>query len=449
MRGVLSSSELPLSGRELTLSALELRRWVLSPASQRLAYGQPQPAATSSREASKDPTATSKAPDPKSSTARSYNPLMSLRMDAVQAPIIPLVGEWIRQSPGTISLGQGTVAYGPPPEALAAIPEFLAQPGAHRYGPVEGIPELVEALERKLTAENGFDLSRSRVFVTAGGNLAFMNAVLAIADPGDEVILQAPFYFNHEMAVVMASCRPVVVSTDARYQLRLDAIEAAITPRTRAIVTISPNNPTGAVHPAADLAAVNALCAARGIWHINDEVYEYFTYGDATSSSPGAAPGADAHTISLYSMSKAYGFASWRIGYMVVPEALAGAIDKIQDTILICAPHISQAAAVGALRAGRAYCRPHVSMLATVRSKVLARLEELAGLAEAPSADGAFYCFLRVRTSMDSMTLARRLIVEHKIATAPERRSALATGAIFASRTARWRPRPWTRGWEG
>ena len=344
---------------------------------------------------------------------------MSLRMDAVQAPVIPLVGEWIRQSPGTISLGQGTVAYGPPPEALAAIPEFLAQPGAHRYGPVEGIPELVEALERKLTAENGFDLSRSRVFVTAGGNLAFMNAVLAIADPGDEVILQAPFYFNHEMAVVMASCRPVVVATDARYQLRLDAIEAAITPRTRAIVTISPNNPTGAVHPAEDLAAVNALCAARGIWHINDEVYEYFTYGDATSSSPGAAPGADAHTISLYSMSKAYGFASWRIGYMVVPEALAGAVDKIQDTILICAPHISQAAAVGALRAGRAYCRPHVSTLAAVRSKVLARLEELGGLAEAPSADGAFYCFLRVRTSMDSMTLARRLIMEHKIATAP------------------------------
>jgi aspartate/methionine/tyrosine aminotransferase len=201
--------------------------------------------------------------------------------------------------------------------------------------------------------------------------------------------------------------------------LRLDAIEAAVTPRTRAIVTISPNNPTGAVYPAADLAAVNALCAARGIWHINDEVYEYFTYGDTTSSSPGAAPGADAHTISLYSMSKAYGFASWRIGYMAVPEALAGAIDKIQDTILICAPHISQAAAVGALRTGRAYCEPHVRALATVRSKVLARLEELGGLAEAPSADGAFYGFVRVRTAMDSMTLARRLIVEHKIATTP------------------------------
>ncbi len=282
---------------------------------------------------------------------------------AVQAPIIPILGEWIRQSPGTISLGQGMVGYGPPPEALAAVPPFLAEPGAHRYGPVEGLPALVDALAHKLTAENRLDLSRSRVVVTAGGNLAFMNAVLAVADPGDEVILQAPYYFNHEMAVVMAGCRPVVVPTDARYQLQVDAIAAAITPRTRAVVTISPNNPSGAVYPEADLRAVNALCAARGVWHIHDEVYEYFTYG-LPHFSPASMPGADAHTISLYSLSKAYGFASWRIGYMTVPETLWVAVNKIQDTLLICPPHVSQAAAVGALGAGRAYCDGHIAALA-------------------------------------------------------------------------------------
>ena len=161
----------------------------------------------------------------------------------------------------------------------------------------------------------------------------------------------------------MASCRPVAVATDDRYQLRLDAIRAAITPRTRAIVTISPNNPSGAVYPEADLRAVNALCAERGLYHITDEVYEYFTYDPATHTSAGSATGAAAHTISIYSLSKAYGFASWRIGYMVVPEALALAVNKIQDTMLICAPHISQAAAIGALRAGRAYCDRHVATL--------------------------------------------------------------------------------------
>jgi aspartate/methionine/tyrosine aminotransferase len=344
---------------------------------------------------------------------------VSQRIDAVQSPIIPILGEWIRQSPGTISLGQGMVSYGPPPQALEAIPAFLAREDAHRYGPVEGLPELVDALAQKLTHENRLPLDRSRIAVTAGGNLAFVNALLAVADPGDEVILQAPFYFNHEMAVVMANCRPVVAPTDARYQLQLDRIEAAITPCTRAIVTISPNNPSGAVYPEADLRAVNALCAARGIWHIHDEVYEYFTYGPARHFSPGSLPGADAHTISLYSLSKAYGFASWRIGYMVIPHTLWTAVNKIQDTLLICAPHVSQAAAVGALAAGRAYCDSHVVALGQVRAQVLAQLGGLAGIAEAPSADGAFYCLLRVRTNLDAMTLAQRLIREHKVATVP------------------------------
>jgi aspartate/methionine/tyrosine aminotransferase len=340
-------------------------------------------------------------------------------MDAVQAPIIPIVGEWIRQTPGTISLGQGMVAYGPPPEALDAIPRFLSSPDAHGYGPVEGTPELVGALEAKLTRENGFDLSKSRVVVTAGGNMAFVNAVLAVADQGDEVILQTPFYFNHEMAIVMAGCRAVAVPTDHRYQLQVDRIRDAITPRTRAVVTISPNNPTGAVYSAEDLQAVNELCAAHGLWHIHDEVYEYFTYGAARHVSPGAAPGASAHTISLFSLSKAYGFASWRIGYMVIPDTLWMAANKIQDTLLICPPHVSQAAAVGALAAGRPYCDRHVRTLAAVRQRVLARLAEIGDLCEAPSADGAFYCLLRVRAAMPAMTLAERLTREHRVATTP------------------------------
>ena len=375
---------------------------------------------------------------------------MSLRMAAVQAPIIPILGEWIRQSPGTISLGQGMVGYGPPPEALAAVPRFLAEPGAHRYGPVEGLPALVEALTRKLTAENRLDLSRSRVVVTAGGNLAFMNAVLAVADPGDEVILQAPYYFNHEMAVVMAGCRPVVVPTDARYQLQVDAIAAAITPRTRAVVTISPNNPSGAVYPEADLRAVNALCAARGVWHIHDEVYEYFTYG-LPHFSPASIPGADAHTISLYSLSKAYGFASWRIGYMTVPETLWVAVNKIQDTLLICPPHVSQAAAVGALAAGRAYCDGHIAAAgAPCAGRCWSGSRPSATSRKRPSADGALYCLVRVNTTLDSMTLAERLIREHQVATVPGSAfGARPTARTCACRMARWRRRRSTRGWSG
>src|SRR5262245_52909602 len=162
---------------------------------------------------------------------------MTGRMEGVQAPIVQVVGDLIRQSPGTISLGQGVVHYGPPPAALEAARAALTDPATHEYQDGNGNRELVFEIEGKLARDNGIDVGRSRVMVTAGGNMAFVHAVLAITQPGDDIILPVPFYFNHEMAIEMAGCRTIRVPTDSRYQLDLDAIHAAVTPRTRAIVT--------------------------------------------------------------------------------------------------------------------------------------------------------------------------------------------------------------------
>ena len=334
----------------------------------------------------------------------------------VQTPVIPVVGRWIAETPGTISLGQGIVSWGPPPQALDALRAFPTGDGDHRYGPVEGLDPLVQLIAEKLEAENRIAPRGNRIFVTAGGNLAFMNAILAITDPGDEIILPVPYYFNHEMAIVMAGCRPVPVATDARYQLRLDALAAAITPRTRAIVTVSPNNPTGAVYPEAALRDVNALCRDRGLYHVNDEVYEYFTYGGTPHFSPASIAGAEEWTISLYSLSKAYGMASWRLGYMVVPEALWEPVNKIQDTILICAPHATQDAAIAALKVGRAWTAPKLEPLARMRERAWTTLSEVA---EVPRADGAFYYLIKAGTSLDPMTACERLIREHRVAVIP------------------------------
>jgi aspartate/methionine/tyrosine aminotransferase len=149
-------------------------------------------------------------------------------LQQVQTPIIPVVARLIRENPGTISLGQGVVFYGPPPQASERIAEFLADPENHKYKAVQGIPALITALQEKLARENRISVDPSRIFVTAGGNLAFINALLAIANPGDEVILQTPYYFNHEMAITMASCKPVLVPTDTAYQLQPDLIARAI-----------------------------------------------------------------------------------------------------------------------------------------------------------------------------------------------------------------------------
>lgn len=343
----------------------------------------------------------------------------SLRMQSVQMPIIPVVGELIRSNPGTISLGQGVAYYGPPHEAIESIQTFLADPQNHKYKLVQGIPELLEAIEDKLEIENNINLDGSRIVVTAGANMGFMNAVLAITDPGDEIILQLPYYFNHEMAVAIADCKAVCVPSDEDYQLQPEAITAAITNRTRAIVTISPNNPTGVVYRESDLRQVNEICRNNGIYHISDEAYEYFTYDDAMHFSPGSIGGAAEYTISLFSLSKAYGFASWRIGWMIIPEHLFMPIRKIQDTILICPPVISQWAALGAMKAGRSYCRQKLQMTTEIRRICMDELAGIANLVTVPPANGAFYFLLRVRENSNPMELVRKLIERHKVAVIP------------------------------
>lgn len=344
----------------------------------------------------------------------------SLRIQNVQTPVIPVVGELVKKNPGTISLGQGVVSYGPPDSAIEQIQRFLENPENHKYQLVDGIPPLLEAINAKLASDNDLQVTdEQRIVVTAGGNMGFMNAVLAIADPGDEIILQTPFYFNHEMAIHLAGCRPVLVPTDGEYQLRPDAMRNAISNKTRAVVTISPNNPTGAVYPQAALREVTRLCADAGIYHIHDEAYEYFTYDGAEHFSPGSLPGSEAHTISLFSLSKSFGFASWRIGYMVIPGHLFMPIKKIQDTILICPPVISQYAAVGALRAGRDYCARKLEEIKRVRRLVWEGLQELKPVCHVPRTAGAFYFLMGLRTEMPAMEVVERLVREHRVAAIP------------------------------
>ena len=354
------------------------------------------------------------------------------RMDAVQAPIVKVIGDLIQQVPGTISLGQGIVHYGPPQPAMDAVRAALSETATHAYQDGAGLPALVERLGSKLRDENGIDVrGGSRVMVTAGANMAFMHAVFAITEPGDEIILNVPFYFNHEMAIQMAGCTAVGVATDERYQPRLDALRAAITNRTRAIVTVSPNNPSGAVFGEAVLHDVNALCREHGLYHIADDVYEYFTYGSARHVSAGSFSGADRYTISMFSLSKAYGFAGWRVGYVTYPEHLASAMAKSQDTILVCATVAAQVGAIAALDVGRSYCRPYVAELAEIRNVVISKLSALAPIASVPTADGAFYALLRVNTDLPAMQIAERLIREHKVAVIPGPAFGMTEGCYF------------------
>lgn len=343
----------------------------------------------------------------------------STRLRRVDQPIIPTIAALVRANPGTVSLGQGVVNYGPPAQAIEAVARMTENPANHKYQAVGGIPDLVDALWEKVRVENGIAYDGNGLMVTAGSNMAFLNAVLAVADPGDEIILPLPYYFNQEMAIRMANCVPVTVPTRPDFQLDVGRLAAAITPRTRAIVTVSPNNPSGAVYSREDLSDVSRLCARHGIYHFSDEAYEWFVHEDARHFSPASLPGAAAHTLSFFSFSKNYGMASWRVGYVVYPSTLHDALNKVQDTNVICAPVASQHVALTALRSGREAVASHLGGLSSVRTQVFDALGELGALASFPRTRGAFYVLVRLPGVDLPMAFNEAMVRDHRVATVP------------------------------
>ena len=344
----------------------------------------------------------------------------SARLQEVQDPIIRIVGEWTRAHPGTISLGQGIVFYGPPDRSKERIQDFWQEPRLHGYQKEDGMPELLRLIREKLARENGITVEPKRsLFVTAGSNMAFTHVISAITDVEDEVILFRPFYFNHEMAIEIAGAKVVLVDTDENFLPDIELLQAAITDRTRGIVTVSPHNPTGQVYPPELLRKINDLCRERGIYHIHDEAYEYFVYEGSAVVSPASWPGTEKHTISLFSLSKAFGFASWRIGYMVIPEHLRLAVSKIQDTVLICPSVIAQYAAMGVFEVGKAYFDQQFPILQTSRQLLLQELEPLGEICQWTQAPGAMYIWIKLPEGVDSLALAKRLIEEYGVAVMP------------------------------
>jgi aspartate/methionine/tyrosine aminotransferase len=358
----------------------------------------------------------------RSSTPR---PLPARRLAGVLDPVIPRVGAWMRQRPGALSLAQGMVNWGPPGAVAEALRAALAagdgSASLHRYGAMEGEEELLEAVRLELRDRQGLDLDGSALLVTAGSNMAFNAIAQVILDPGDEVILPLPWYFNHVMAIQLAAGVPVGVAAGLVPDPEL--LAAAITPRTRAIVTVSPANPSGVVIPGAVLVAINQLCAQRGLFHISDEAYAAFVHGSVPHHPPGRLRGSGSHTITLHSLSKAYGMAGWRLGHAAVPRQLLAGLAQVQDTVMICPPRFTQRAALAALAAGPDWITPHMASLAERRRLVL----EAVGSARSRGLpitlpivpDGAFYALLSCATPLAGEALVERLVLDHGVALLP------------------------------
>ena len=325
-------------------------------------------------------------------------PELSGRISRTDEPCIVQMQRMLRDAEGVVSLAQGVTHWAPPAEALSAAAAAATSPEASRYCADDGLPELRAALVRKLEEENGMTLSD--VMVTAGANQAFTNVVLALCDAGDEVVLFAPYYFNHKMALQMTDTTCVLGQRRPDLQLDLDWLEANAAGK-KMVVVVNPCNPTGVVTPRAALERARDICARHGTWLLVDNTYEHFVHG----SVPHACVEGD-HVLNVYSFSKAFGMMGWRIGYIAYPRARPAVCDallKAQDTIVICPTVLSQRVAMGALGAGRSWVGDRVAGLD--ESRALVRKAVQTGLGEdalVGDADGAIYMMAKLPLQDDT-----------------------------------------------
>ena len=335
-----------------------------------------------------------------------------------EAPIVKLIADSNIPS-DVVDLGQGVPFYGPPGEAIRAAAGALGRESGFKYSPDAGKASFRQTIAEKLASENSVDAdSDNNIMVTAGANQAFVNAVLCLTKPGDHVLVLSPYYFNHVMAVELAGCKSVVVDTDSNFQPLIECIDRCITKRVRAIVLVSPNNPTGAVYSKDALREISALCAENDLYLIADETYEHFVYDDAKHVSALELDKGIEHTISLFSFSKSYGMSGYRIGYAVFPKHIYTEMLKVQDTVTICAPSPLQIAAEAAMKLGAAYPRQFIPRIEKAREIFI---ERLAGFdfVEMPVTKGSYYFMLRLRTKKSDWDIAKRLIEEHGVITIP------------------------------
>jgi aspartate/methionine/tyrosine aminotransferase len=319
-----------------------------------------------------------------------------------------------------ISLGQAVPSFAPLPGALAAARAALDEPATHLYSPDAGLLALREAWAAHL-GRWGLSVDPAReIIFTPGANQAFTLAMLTLLEHGDRVLLPAPYYLNHDGAVRMTGGVPVEIPLDpaAGFAPRLADVAPYLDGDARALVLVTPNNPTGAVYDPAELVAIGRACAARGIAVITDETYQYFTYPPARHFSLASVPDLRPHVITLGSFSKTFGMTGWRLGYLAGPPDVVAAALKVQDALVICAPTITQKAVLGAL--------PELDAAMPARLAVLAERRDVLAhwLARMPRLDwqpthGALFAFVRVRGCADSAALAREILERAHVVVVP------------------------------
>jgi aspartate aminotransferase len=251
-----------------------------------------------------------------------------------------------------IGFGAGEPDFATPQHIVDAAVAACSDPKNHRYSPAGGLPELKEAIAAKTLRDSGFECAPSQVLVTDGGKHAVFTAFAALCDPGDEVICPAPYWTTYPESIALAGGVPVVIDTDAasNFQVTVEQLDAAYTDRTKVLLFVSPDNPSGSVYSPEAVKAIGEWALAKGVWVITDEIYEHLTYGDSQFvSMPTVVPGLADQCVIVNGVAKTYAMTGWRVGWMIGPQDVMKASTNFQSHVTSNVSNVSQRAALAAV----------------------------------------------------------------------------------------------------
>lgn len=367
---------------------------------------------------------TSDAPGRISRRVAAITPSATLAVDS-KAKALQAAGEPV------IGFGAGEPDFPTPGYIVEAAAAACADPRNHRYTPAAGLPALREAIAAKTLRDSGVEVDPSRIVVTNGGKHAVYSAFTVLVDEGDEVLLPAPFWTTYPEPIALAGGVPVVLPTTEAtgFRVTVEQLEAARTPRTKALVFVSPSNPTGAVYPREEMEAIGRWAVEHGIVVITDEIYEHLVYGDAVHHSILAVvPELAGQCVVLNGVAKTYAMTGWRVGWLFGPADVVKAATNLQTHLTSNVCNVAQAAALAAVSGDLTAVAEMRSTFDRRRRVMHEMLNAIPGVT-CPEPEGAFYAYpnvtgllgrdLRGRTASTSVELADLVLEEAKVAFVP------------------------------
>ena len=310
-----------------------------------------------------------------------------------------------------IGFGAGEPDFPTPAHVVAAAQKAASEVSNHRYSPTPGLQLLREAIAKAATRDDGLEFKADEVVVTNGGKQAIFNTMATLINPGDEVLLQAPYWVTYPEAVQIFGGKPVVINSDetSGYKITVPELEKAYTNKTKMLIFVSPSNPTGTVYTPDEIKAIGEWALSKNIWVMTDEIYQHLIYeGSTFASIAGLVPGLKDKCVIVNGVAKTYAMTGWRVGWTIGPKDFTKASINLQSHMTSNVNNIAQQAALAALTGSQEVLKPMLEAFNKRRKTIVKMLNEIDGFL-CPEPGGAFYVYPSVKNVLGKTIMGEKI----------------------------------------